>query len=527
MIDNLTVKAPQPPTADGTTHDAPHAGTNWLKWVLGAAGVGMLLLSGLVILIVIAMPIAFRSLLPEQQAQILKHAPFMASFMPTRAYSPDTLPTVPAVNSNAVQALLSVGTETPVSPVTSTLAQPIAVAASPTITDTPLPTSILASVTPTSAGLIDTPTFAPSVTPLTAAQMSTFAPTATFPPPATVTAIPPPDFFHTSAIKFVPQGWNNCGPANLTQVLNASGIKVTQDELVAALKPNSEGRNVSPWQLVRYVIQSTPLKALSRVGGDLTLVKRLVSSKFYVIMETGYIVAGEGPAGHYLTVLGYSDADQIVYGGDTNLGFGPDGQGQHESYGDLDSRWRQFNRTYVVVYPPERAKELAGLLGGDADPTVNAQNALQTAQAEARAMPDNPFTWFNIGSSLTMLSRYQEAAIAFDQSRNTGTQLPWRMLWYQFTPYEAYYNSGRYDDVLALVQVTLGTTPYVEETTYWRGMVEAATGQTDVAIKDFDAVLKFNPGFTTAADAEARLRNGTFQSPKAGVYGHTAPQITG
>jgi len=112
-----------------------------------------------------------------------------------------------------------------------------------------------------------------------------------------------------------------------------------------------------------------------------------------------------------------------------------------------------------------------------------------------------------------LLGEYQKATTAFDKSRNTGTQLPWRMLWYQFTPYDAYYNAGDYNNVLALVQVTLGTTQYVEESWYWRGMVEAAKNQNDLAIKDFNAVLAFNPGFSAAADALARVKAGNFIPP--------------
>ena len=488
----------------------PAPGPNWLKWSLGCAGLGMLLFAGLVTLFVIIMPIGFRSLLPEQQAEILKHAAFMSAFMPTRAYAADTLPTAPSVNSQAVAALLSQPTKA--------LSQPTTTPVPATLTSTrPALPSLLATLTPTlllaaspTAGL--TPTLSASPTDL---------PTATDAPAATDAPLPPVS--HLVGIKRVPQGWNDCGPANITQALGYYGWTGTQEDAIAVLKPNNEDRNVSPWEMVRFVNQHTEVKAISRVGGDLTLIKRLINAQFAVIMETGYIVANEGWAGHYLTVLGYDDVQHIIYGGDSNLGFGADGLGQHEDYTDIDTRWREFNRQYIVIYPHERESVLASILGPDADPTYNANHALQVAQTEAKAMPDNQFAWFNIGSSLTLLNQYQQAAIAFDQSRNVGSQLPYRMAWYQFTPYEAYYNAQRFDDVLSIVQATLGTTQYVEETWYWRGMVEAAKGQNDAAIKDFDAVIKFNPGFTAAAEAEARVKTGTFIPPSSGGYGHTAP----
>lgn len=76
------------------------------------------------------------------------------------------------------------------------------------------------------------------------------------------------------------------------------------------------------------------------------------------------------------------------------------------------------------------------------------ENALATAQAEAAADPKDAFAWFNVGTNLTALGRHDEAAAAYDQARLAG--LPWRMLWYQFGPYRAYYETGRYEDVRAL-----------------------------------------------------------------------------
>jgi hypothetical protein len=492
---------PQSTAAPAPTTNVPEAahGPNWLKWSLGCAGVGMLLFTGVVMVVLIVLPIAFRSLLPEQQYEVVKHAPFMASFLPTRAYASDTLPTAPSVNSSAAMALLALNpTATPTLPPTVKPTNPPVVMTSVLVTATAASASNAQSAPPT-ATAFPSPTGLPTDIPPTDI-------------PATLTEAPIDSVVHLSGFKRVPQGWNDCGPANTTQALQYYGWSGTENDSVAALHPSHEDRNVSPWEIVRFVNDHTGVKAISRVAGDLHLIKRLVMAKFAVIMETGYIVAGEGWAGHYLTVLGYDDSQGILFGGDTNLGFGADGLGQRETYDDLDARWQEFNRRYIVVYTHDRDAELAGILGPDADPTYNKQHALNVAKDEAKARPDNKFAWFNIGSSLTMLGNYKDATVAFDQSRNTGGGWDFRMLWYQFTPYAAYYNSGDYNEVLALAGATLGTTPFVEETWFWRGMVEAATGNSDAATKDFGDVIKFNPGFTPAADALARVKNGNFDS---------------
>ena len=140
-----------------------------------------------------------------------------------------------------------------------------------------------------------------------------------------------------------------------------------------------------------------------------------------------------------------------------------------------------------------------------ADPAANARHALEVARQEATARPDNPFAWFNMGTSYLALNMYDEAARAYDQARNAGRGLPWRMLWYQFGPFEAYYKVGRYDDVLALVQANLGTTPYVEETYYWTGMVYMAREQYGAAHTQFNLALQHNRYFDPAREALAQL----------------------
>jgi hypothetical protein len=91
--------------------------------------------------------------------------------------------------------------------------------------------------------------------------------------------------------------------------------------------------------------------------------------------------------------------------------------------------------------------------------------------------------------------------------------LPWCMLWYQFTPYEAYYNVGNYKNVLALANTSLTTTTDVEETYFWRGMAEAALGKPQSAINDLKHAVDYNRNFTLASSMLAQIQGGTFQPP--------------
>jgi predicted negative regulator of RcsB-dependent stress response len=76
------------------------------------------------------------------------------------------------------------------------------------------------------------------------------------------------------------------------------------------------------------------------------------------------------------------------------------------------------------------------------------------------------------------------------------------MTWYQFGPFEAYYNAGRYDDVLALVEVNLTNgAQYVEETHYWQGRLLEVQGDTQGARSAFSRALQHNYLYTDARNA--------------------------
>lgn len=313
-----------------------------------------------------------------------------------------------------------------------------------------------------------------------------------------------PENYQIANFRHEYQGWNNCGPATLTTALSHYGWQ--DDQLTAAhwLKPDSEDKNVSPWQMVAFVNEMTPQRALMRYGGTLDLLRTLIANDFPVVIEAGYQPEGYDWMGHYLLVMGYDQPGGTFLTQDSFLG--PD---RPYSAEEIDYHWQHFNRLFIVVYAPEREGDLLALLGADADAQANAARALEAARQEAATDSSNPFAWFNMGTSYVALGRYDEAAVAFDQARNTGNGLPWRMLWYQFGPFEAYYQIGRYEDVIALAQYNLATTPEgehpIEETYYYAGLARAAMDDNERATLNLRQAALINPNFQPAADALAQL----------------------
>ncbi len=457
--------------------------------------------------------IAYKNVLPPRyQEEMITSMPFMRALLPPTPQG-GLLPTAPPhTDSISPQDLLNL-------PLPGT--QPVAAATSPVIAVTEAPTSApTATTAPTQA---DPPTASPTSVALLATHAPTNAPTATPTQAPTVSAatqvaaVDPlsdtsPKFDRPASTRmygftYVLQGWNDCGPANITMALSHFGWRQDQTYAANILKPNPEDKNVSPSEMVNFVRTQTQISAVTRMGGDMELVKDFIAANIPVIIETGYSLEGEDWLGHYQTVVGYDDTQNVFYVYDTWLGTGTGDAGLPIKYSDFDSRWQTFNRTFIALYTKDRENVVTQILGDRADVTKSDQIALQIATDEARANPQNAFAWFNMGTAYDKLGEYDKSAAAYDQAIHLNT-LPFRMLWYQFGPFDAYFNTQRYDDVMALVANNINTAGnYVEETFYWQGKVYAAEGQKANAAVSFQKALAQNPNYQAARDALAALNS--------------------
>ena len=363
---------------------------------------------------------------------------------------------------------------------------------------TPAPTGLVAAavtVTPVQAeqtGPAPTPTFTPTIPIATPTEQAMASPT---PVPAVALLSPDPSI-QLSGFKHQWQTWNNCGPATITMNTSYFGRPETQVEAAQFLKPNRDDKNVSPDQLAAYA-RTTGMEAIVRQGGSVDQLKLFLSNNLPVLAETWLIHDGDG-LGHYRLITGYDDATGQFSTLDSLNG--PDFK---VSYEQFDADWRVFNRLYLIVYPPERAETVSAIIGADIDDRIMYERILTEAEAEAK--PNDAIAYFNQGEVLTHLGRFQEAVIAFDKARQLG--LHWRRLWYQFTPFEAYYAVGRYQDVLDLTAATIKGSGGLEEAYYYRGLALQATGQPG-AEQEFQAALDYNPNFIPAAEALSTMSGG-------------------
>jgi tetratricopeptide (TPR) repeat protein len=297
------------------------------------------------------------------------------------------------------------------------------------------------------------------------------------------------------------QGINNCGPATLTQYLRFYGWQGTQDTIAAVVKPNPDDKNVNVDELVYFARNYAGwLNTIYRVGGHIDLLKKFIAAGIPVVIEEGSSNAtpswpnDDRWAGHYLLIHGYDDALKVFTTEDTWLG-----PLRQVLYTEIDKNWQDFNRVYILIYPPDKEDTVKSMLGDDWNVDTNRKNALAQAQADIVKDPNNGVAWFNQGSNQVYFDNYVAAAVSYDKARQLG--LPQRMLRYQFSPFIAYFNSGRTDELMTLVDYALSRTPNSEEALLWQGWGLLRLGKKTEAIDSFNAALKAHPGYADAVYA--------------------------
>jgi tetratricopeptide (TPR) repeat protein len=331
---------------------------------------------------------------------------------------------------------------------------------SPTISNTAPPTDTLMPPTPTPILAEPTMTSSPSPTPL---------------PPA----------FSLPAPEWEKQDINNCGPSSLAMYLRYYGWDGDQFDISDIIKPERADRNVNVEELAHYARNYAGwLITQYRVGGDVELLKTFVANGIPVMIEEGdeqdrdYHTNDDRWAGHFLLITGYDDDKQLFYTQDSFRQ-----QNREVTYANTDSRWKTFNRVYILIFLPHQEELVKEILGPHWDVDYNRQHALEVAQTEINADPEDAFAWFNLGSNLVYFERYREAADAYDEARRIG--LPHRMFRYQFGPFHAYYHSHRTEELMVVLDYALLLTSNSEEALLWRGWGLLRQGDTTGAIKAF------------------------------------------
>lgn len=341
---------------------------------------------------------------------------------------------------------------------------------------------------------------------------TTPSPTATPTPQPSPQALP--EQFLLEEVSYEKQGYNNCGPTTLGILLRYWGVHVDQMKIADFIHQIPDDRNVSLSEMRDYVLENTELKAMVRYGGNFDLIRRLVSSGFPVMLERGFYTANTDEwMGHYGLVTGYDRQNQTIHVPDTYHGE------TDFNEADLERLWMHFSYAYLLVYPADQEEIIQNTLGMQWDEAANAEHALRIMQEKASIdfpdgnIEDKFFAKFGVGETALLIGDYKQAGQAFDDAFREYAQLPsykrpFRVMWYQFGPYEAYFKTERFEDCANLAQNTIANSSAsgLEESWYWRGRCVEELGDINSARFYYKKALEWHPGWQPAQAALDALR---------------------
>jgi hypothetical protein len=343
--------------------------------------------------------------------------------------------------------------------------------------------------------------------------VSTVVVTPSLTPTITLTPTPLPSYVTAlKGVKYFDQHglWNYCAPANLAMALSYWGWKGDRVDTGKYLKPEELDKNVMPYEIANFVKDKTEYGVVVRYGGTQAILKALLAAKFPVLIEKGMMTREMVTwkvvwMGHYSLVVGYDDLRNVFITRDSYFS-PPDYPLDYTvSYEDMAWEWRGFNNVFIVIYDKAQEDTLKSVLGAYSDEAQSIKIAQQTAQDETQTLKDKDlfFAWFNLGTNQTMQKDYEKAAEAYDKAFSIYATLPkdqrpFRVMWYEVGPYEAYYQVERYQDVIDLASTTINAAdkPYLEESFYWRAKAKAALGDKAGALQDINISLQYHPGYS-------------------------------
>lgn len=311
---------------------------------------------------------------------------------------------------------------------------------------------------------------------------------------------------------WIHQGVNRCSAAALTiQLSYFDDVSADTYNAFARQELNTWGADASVRiEEMAEAIQDRGFGAVVRRGGTIDLLRELIAAGFPVLVENSYY---EGDnlyrdwLSHNRVLIGYDDAQNSFFFQDPLLGY-PEGGLVNYEYENFDSRWRAFNRDYMVIYNLENEATVREILGDNWDLMLNAEYTLSIAQAEITNGQGDGFAYYNQGWAQLQLGQFDESATSFDQSRSIG--LPFRYLWYEFGPFDAYLAVGRYQDVIDLANIEIlnaGNTISIEEWYFYAAQAYEGLGNTQRALVNYELAVARNNNFTSAAERIAVLLN--------------------
>lgn len=293
------------------------------------------------------------------------------------------------------------------------------------------------------------------------------------------------------------QSFNNCGPASLSMALRFYGIEKSQEELGRSLRPyqnaagDNDDKSVTLEELARES-EKYGFISYRRPNGNAEKIKLFITYGMPVITRT-WLHADED-IGHYRVVKGYNEETKQLIQDDSfqnkNLWY---------SYEDFNKIWEKFNYEYLVLVPKDKQKIVEAILGEDVDEKTAWQKAVERSKKILAANPNDVTARFNLSIAYYNTGDFKKSVEEFEKVEN---QLPFRTLWYQIEPIQAYYELGNYDRVFAITDKILNNQNRAYEQAYLvRGKSYQKQGRNDLARAEFEKAVFYNKNMLSARNA--------------------------
>jgi hypothetical protein len=304
--------------------------------------------------------------------------------------------------------------------------------------------------------------------------------------------VKPPLSYQLPASKWIPQTFNNCGPAATAMVLQHFGVNISQAETKAVLRTGDDDSNIFMYEISDYLMESHGIKSRIFVNGDAEVVKTLIANGFYVMVEN-WMFPNED-IGHVIILRGYDDNEGVFIGDDSYIGVGV-----KYPYRVFDGeQWKPFNRGYMPVYKPEQEGVIKAIVGENWNEQKMYSSAVKTSLNEINKNNSDVYAWFNLGMSYYALGDFQKSVSSFEKSRSLGW--PGRMLWYQIEPIMAYNKVGKYNMALELSDIALKNNEAFAEVHLEKAKAYKGLGNYEMARISAERVLQLNAGMNEAKE---------------------------
>lgn len=319
------------------------------------------------------------------------------------------------------------------------------------------------------------------------ASIETFAPA--FKPPPKSAVLP--------GAVWVPQTFNNCGPATVSMTLQYFGLNIGQDITKKDLRTNPDDTNVFTYEIRDYLAKNYDIQSKLFYNGDINLLKTLVANGFYVILEN-WLHPNED-IGHFVIIRGYDDDRGVLIADDsfigTNVTF---------FYDQFDkTQWKPFNYEYLPVYKKDMEPILKAIVGNNSDAKTMYQNAVVKNRQTLDQNSNDMYAWFNLGTSYYGLEDYKNAKIAFEKARAIGW--PRRMLWYQIQPVQTYNKLGEFDKALILANEGLLYNGKFNELLLEKAIALKGLGRISEAREVINQAILYAPDYGAALEFKKTL----------------------